>query len=139
MCRNARKSLNAQTEVGQRLRGADITLGALCSALGWHRNTLDSYFPASPDTQPTKLPKGALWDILECDAFPVDLCALLLPDGFVFARVTAGLDHHEVAIAVLEYQEAKAAAHHPDSPDGERISECEQADLDARIARIGGA
>lgn len=139
MCPNTRKTLNAQTEVGQRLRGADVTLETLASSLGWHKNTLDSYFPANPEHKPTKLPLAALWCIIECNLFPVELRKLLLPDGFVIARVADGMDHHEVALAVLEYQEAKAAAHHPDSPDGERISDCEQADLDQRIARIGGA
>lgn len=138
MCANAIKSLNAQTEIGRRLRGCDKSLNTIASELGWHRNTLDSYFPASPETKPTKLPLGALWDILESGAFPPDIAALLAPDGFTMPRVPAGMDHDEFADLLRSYLDRKAKAHRGDSPEGPALSPCEIADLDERRAQIVG-
>lgn len=138
MCANATKSLNAQTEVGRRLRGCDKSLNTIASELGWHRNTLDSYFPASPDTKPAKLPLSALWDILETGALPVEIAALLAPDGFMLARVPVGMDHDEFADACSVYLDRKAQAHRADSPAGPALSECEIADLDERRAQVAG-
>lgn len=136
MCANAQKSLNAQTEVGRRLRGCDKSLNTIASELGWHRNTLDSYFPASPDTKPTKLPLGALWDILESGALPAELTALLAPDGFTMTPIPAGMDHDQFAEACLQYLDRKAQAHRADSPAGPALSKCEIAELDERRAQI---
>lgn len=135
---NAQKTLNAQTEIGRRLRGCDQSLNTIASRLGWHRNTLDTYFPASPDTKPTKLPLSALWDILESGVFPADIAALLAPDGFTMARVPAGMDHDEFADLLRSYLDRKAKAHRADSPAGPALSPCEVADLDERRAQIIG-
>jgi hypothetical protein len=136
MCRNAQKALNAQTEIGRRLRGCEKTLGTIASELDWHRNTLDSYFPANRDTQPTKLPLGALWDILECDALPDDLKALLLPDGVQVVSPSDALDHDDLAERARAFLERKDEAHHPDSPAGREISDCEEAELIALGAQL---
>lgn len=138
MCGNAPKTLNAQTEIGRRLRGCDKSLNTIASELGWHRNTLDSYFPASPDTKPARLPLSALWDILETGALPADLAALLMPDGFTMARIPVGMNHDEFAEACSSFLDRKAQAHRADSPDGPALSECEIADLDRHRAQIAG-
>lgn len=135
---NAPKTLNAQTEIGRRLRGCDRSLNTIASVLGWHRNTLDAYFPASADTKPTKLPLSALWDILESGAFPADIAALLAPDGFTFAPVPAGMNHDEFAEACSAFLDRKARAHRADSPEGPALSQSEITDLDERRAQIVG-
>lgn len=133
---NSQKSLNAQTEIGRRLRGCDKSLKTIASELGWQRSVLDSYFPPSPDTKPTKLPLGALWDILESNALPPELTALLAPDGFTMAPIPAGMNHDEFAEACSAFLDRKAHAHRADSPDGPLLSECEISDLDERRAQI---
>lgn len=138
MCADSPKALNAQTEIGRRLRGCDQSLNTIASRLGWHRNTLDSYFPASADTKPAKLPLSALWDILESGAFPADIAALLMPDGFTMTRIPVGMDHDEFAEACAAYLDRKAHAHRADSPAGPALSPCEIADLDERRAQIIG-
>lgn len=138
MCSAARKSLNAQTEIGRRIRGCEKSLNTIASELGWHRNTLDSYFPASPDTKPTKLPLWALWNILESGALPADIAALLAPDGFTFAPIPQDMNHDEFAEACSTYLDRKAQAHRADSPAGPALSDCEISDLDERRAQIAG-
>lgn len=133
---NSQKTLNAQTEIGRRLRGCEKSLKTIASELGWERGTLDAYFPPNPDTRPTKLPLPALWDILESGALPAEIAALLAPDGFSFAPVPAGMDHDEFAEACAEFAARKARAHRADSPDGPALSKCEIRDLDERRAQI---
>lgn len=136
VCGNSQKTLNAQTEIGRRLRGCDKSIKTIASELGWERSTLDAYFPPNPDTRPTKLPLSALWDILESGALPDDLAALLAPDGFAMARIPEGMNHDEFADACAAYLDRKAQAHRADSPDGPSLSECEIADLDKLRAQI---
>lgn len=138
MSANSQKTLNAQTEIGRRLRGCEKSIKTIASELGWERSTLDAYFPPNPDTRPTKLPLSALWDILESNALPPELTALLAPDGFTMARIPVGMDHDEFAEACSAYLERKAQAHRADSPDGPALSPCEIADLDERRAQIVG-
>jgi len=135
---NYQKSLNAQTEIGRRLRGCEKSIKTIASELGWQRSVIDSYFPPNPDTKPTKLPLCALWDILESGALPAELTALLAPDGFTMAPIPAGMDHDEFAEACSAYLDRKAQAHRADSPAGPALSDCEIADLDERRAQIVG-
>lgn len=135
---NSQKCLNAQSEAGRRLRGCDKSLKTIISQLGWQRSVFDSYFPPNPETKPTKLPLSALWDILESNAFPADIAALLAPDGFTMAPIPAGMDHDEFAEACRAYLDRKAQAHRADSPAGPALSGCEIADLDERRAQIVG-
>lgn len=139
MCRNARKSLNAQSEVGVKLRNCEQTLGTIASDLGWHRNTLDSYFPANRDTQPAKLPTGALWDILESDTFPADCKELLTPDGWALVRVTEQIDLDELARRCREFLARKGEAHCPESPAGRDLSDCENGELIVLAEQVKGA
>ena len=67
----------------------------------------------------------------------LELMSMLLPDGQALVGVPDGIDHHEFAKGVREYLEMKAAAHHPDSEDGEAISEGEARGLDAKVTQIG--
>lgn len=135
---SSQKTLNAQTEIGRRLRGCDKSIKTIASELGWERSTLDAYFPPNPDTRPTKLPLSALWDILESGALPADLTALLMPDGFTMARIPEDMDHDEFAEACASFLERKAQAHRADSPAGPALSPCEIRDLDERRAQIVG-
>jgi len=135
---SSQKTLNAQTEIGRRLRGCEKSLKTIASELGWQRSVLDAYFPPNRDTKPTKLPLSALWDILESGAFPADIAALLMPDGFTMAPIPAGMDHDEFAEACSAFLDRKAQAHRADSPAGPALSPCEIADLDERRVQIVG-
>lgn len=68
-----------------------------------------------------------------------ELLSLLLPDGFQIIKTPQGMDHNEIAPIIHDYMQTKSAAHHPDSPAGAEISDCEQRDLDNKVASIRGA
>ena len=138
MCRNARKALNAQTEVGVCLSDPDcpVTRASVAKRAGWHINTLATYFPPNRDTQPTKLPLGSLWDLLESGALPDDLAALLMPDGFQVVAAPESIDVHEIGRIVAELHALKTAAHHPESPAGVDLSDCEVSGIAAKAAEL---
>ena len=49
------------------------------------------------------------------------------------------VDHDQLADAMADYLAAKQHAHHPDSPDGREIAECEDAELCTRLAVVKAA
>ena len=65
-----------------------------------------------------------------------ELLSMLLPDGFQVVKVPNNVDHHDLIAAVHDYSSAKTAAHHPDSPDGVGISDCEKQLLDSKAATL---
>lgn len=136
MCDGTQKVLEAQTEIGRRLRGGKDSLKVVASKAGWHINTLNSYFPPSANIKPTKLPSGALFDLIQTQALPSELLALLLPDGWLVVRVPDGVDHDEAALAMHDYLATKTAAHDPASPAGRDLSDCEKDTLDGKLAVV---
>lgn len=102
---------------------------------GWDTSsTVLSYFPADRDKEPAIMSVAALFRLF--NALPTDLLSMLLPEGHTIVRVPEGIDHDEIAPAMREYLSRKDAAHHPDSPAGREISECEDADLRGIVAQL---
>lgn len=67
---------------------------------------------------------------------PDGLLTLLLAGERALVRFPSGLDHDEFATAVTEYLAAKNAMHHPDSPAGPALSDCERDKLNAKVAQF---
>lgn len=67
---------------------------------------------------------------------PDELLSLLLPEGRVIVRAPDGLNHDQIEEAARDYLAEKGRAHHPDSPAGREISDCEQALLDRKIVPL---
>jgi hypothetical protein len=99
-------------------------------------STVLSYFPGREEVEPAVMSTAALYRLFK--ALPVDLLAMMLPEGFTIVRVPEGIDHDEIAEAVRDYLTAKDRAHHPDSPAGRDIADCEDDDLRAKFAVVVG-
>lgn len=70
---------------------------------------------------------------------PDELLSLLLPDGRLILRAPEAIDHHEAAGAMRDYLAAKDRAHHPDSPAGPAIADCEDNILRGKFAKVKAA
>ena len=103
------------------------------SGIGY--STLVTYFPDGVE-KPHALSVAALRRL--CFALPADLLSVLLPDGFQIVRVPENVDHDEISEAVRDWLATKDRAHHPDSPAGRDISECEDNVLRGKFARVVG-
>lgn len=104
---------------------------------GWENSsTVLSYFPADAQRDPATMSVAALYRLAERDALPVDLLSLLLPAGFGIFRLPEEVDHDDFAACLQDYLRAKTEAHHPDSPGGREIAECEDAKLRGKAMRI---
>lgn len=67
---------------------------------------------------------------------PNELLSLLLPAGHVIVEVPEGIDHDIIAPMFAGYLRGKDEAHHPDSPGGREISDCERHSLDAHLIQV---
>lgn len=112
-----------------------IALKAVSYDSGIPMPTLLSYFPGG-EREPSVLPATALFKLLAGNALPHDVLSLILPDGEQIVRAPEDIDHDELERVARDYLAAKGAAHHPDSPGGREISECEDDALDAKAARL---
>lgn len=65
-----------------------------------------------------------------------ELLSLLLPDGFQIVRTPEGVNHDDLAAMMHDWLAAKTAAHHPDSPGGREISDCEKTKLNTKAAGL---
>lgn len=104
---------------------------------GWeHPSTVLSYFPADGDREPATMSLAAFYRLAERGALPLDLLNLLLPDGLALVRKPEGIDHDELADAFADYLHHKNAAHHPESPAGRDIADCERSTLDSKVVHL---
>jgi len=102
---------------------------------GWdNSSTVLSYFPADGAKEPAVMSVAALFRLF--DALPLDLLSLLMPDGHAIVRVPEGIDHDQIADAMGDYLSAKHHAHHPESPAGRDIADCEREALNAKLALV---
>lgn len=99
-------------------------------------STVASYFPADRDKEPALMSVAALYRLLETGAVPTDLLSLLLPEGHTIVRIPDGIDHDDFEESFRDFLSFKGRAHHPDSPGGREISDCEQAELDRKVVAI---
>ncbi|KPL67434.1 hypothetical protein SZ64_04535 [Erythrobacter sp. SG61-1L] len=113
-------------------RGISLKATALDSDIPYA--TLLSYLPAPGSRDPAVMPVSALFSLI--GILPDDLLSLLLPDTRRIITVPEELDHDELCEAMQDYLHHKAKAHHPDSPGGREITEDEDAELDAKAARL---
>lgn len=109
-----------------------LTLKAIGLDSGIPYSTLRSY--AGNNGTIVEMPVSALYKLV--GVIPPDLLSLLLPEGYAIVRVPDGVDHDEIAPAVREYLSRKDEAHHPDSPAGREISDCEDRELRGIVARL---
>lgn len=98
--------------------------------------TLLSYFPVEGSREPAVMPVSALYCLV--GALPDDLLSLLLPEGRLIVRAPVEVDHDEAADAMRAYLAAKDHAHHPESPAGRDIADCEDGRLRAKFALVAG-
>lgn len=115
-------------------RGIALKVVAMDAEISY--SSITSYFPQAGGDRPAMIPMGVVYALAEARAIPDDLLSLLLPAGCMIVRAPEEIDHDEMERVARDYLAAKGAAHHPDSPDGREISDCEDRDLDQRAARL---
>lgn len=69
---------------------------------------------------------------------PDELLSLLLPEGRVIVQAPDALDHDDIERACRDFLTAKGEAHHPESPAGRDIADCEREALDVKVVQIRG-
>ncbi len=82
----------------------------------------------------TVMPMTALDALV--DVLPDELLSLLLPAGHAIVSVPEGICHDEIEKAAREFLAAKGEAHHPDSPGGRELAECEVVTLNRKAAKL---
>ncbi|WP_313437205.1 hypothetical protein [Novosphingobium sp.] len=70
------------------------------------------------------------------DVLPDELLSLLLPAGHAIVTVPEGICHDEIEKAAREFLAAKGEAHHPESPGGRELAECEVVTLNRKAAKL---
>ena len=70
---------------------------------------------------------------------PDELLSLLLPEGRRIVVVAEDVDHDQLAEAMRDYLAAKDHAHHPDSPAGRDIADCESNALCGKLTVVKAA
>lgn len=108
---------------------------------GWDTvSTVASYFPQPEgNAQPATMSVAAMFKLLDTNALPVDLLSLLLPVGFQIVRAPETLDHDEFEGMCRDYLATKGKAHHPESPAGREISDCERDKLNGKVVQLAAA
>lgn len=72
------------------------------------------------------------------DVIPDELLSMLLPGERAIVRKPSGINHDEVAKAMQDYLAAKTEAHHPESPAGRDIADCEDETLRTKFTVVAG-
>lgn len=109
-----------------------LTLKAISLDSGIPYSTLRSY--AGNNGETAEMPVSALYKL--CGVIPDELLSLLLPDGRCVVQVPDEIDHDKIADAFTDYLSHKNAAHHPDSPAGRDIADCEREHLNSKVVRL---
>lgn len=122
----------ALLEVRRELDVRGLHLKVCASKARVSYSTFLSWFPAGGTPQIPSL--AALPGLAR--ALPGDLLSLLIPDGFHFVPDPQGLDYDEFAAGCRAFLDAKDRAHHPESPAGRELSDCERQALDAKIVML---
>lgn len=124
-----------QQTIRRQLDARAISLKALSMDSGIGYSTLLSYFP-NPEgaAEPAQMPVSAVHML--CGHVPSDLLSLLLPDGFMIVAVPEDVDHDDLEVWCREYLRIKGEAHHPESPAGRELAECEDRRLDRHVAGL---
>lgn len=139
MCDSSKIVKQRQLAVRREMDRRHIALKIVADDSGIPYPTLASYFPADAYADPAQIPMGAVYQLADRSALPLDLISYLLPTGFQVVRVPDGICHDEIEAACREYLNAKADAHHADSEEGREIGPNERATLDAKVTSLRGA
>lgn len=123
-----------QLAIRRELDRRGIALKALAMDAGMSYSTLLSYFPA--DGTPAIMSVAALFKL--ANVLPTDLLSLLLPDGKHIIDAPEELDFDDLAEGCRAFLATKDHAHHPDSPAGRDISDCEAKALGVAILPVRG-
>lgn len=115
-------------------RGIALKVVAMDADISY--SSVTSYFPQPGGDRPAMIPMGVVYALAESRAIPDDLLSLLLPAGCMIVRAPEELDHDELETVCRDYLAAKGKAHHPESPSGREISQCEDTVLDLHAARL---
>ena len=125
-----------QSAIRRELDRRGVALKAVSMDSGIIYSTLLTYLPQDGGDKPAMMPMSAVYALAESKAIPDDLLSLLLPAGCMIVRAPEEMDHDQVETACRDFLADKGKAHHPDSPAGREISECEAAALSKRAAHI---
>lgn len=109
-----------------------LTLKAISLDSGIPYSTIRSY--AGQNGTTAIMGVDALFKLV--GVVPDELLSLLLPVGHAIICAPIEIDHDELERIARDYLAAKGEAHHPDSPAGREISECERTRLDGKVARL---
>lgn len=125
-----------QLVIRRELDRRGISLKAVAFDSGIPYPTIVSYFPGERDKVPATLSGAALFMLCETQAIPLDLLSLALPDGFQIVRASEEIDHDEVETICRDFLATKGTAHHPASPAGRELSDCERIALAHKATRL---
>lgn len=123
-----------QSAIRRELDRRGVSLKAISFDSNVPYSTLLSYFPEEGGRDPAMMPVSVLFRLI--GIIPNDVLSLLLPSAHVIMRVPEGLDHDDVEDAARDFLAVKGKAHHPESPGGRELADCEQADLDKLASRL---
>jgi hypothetical protein len=126
-----------QLAIRRELDRRGVALKAVSFDSGLSYQTLLSYFPAEGSREPAAIPMAAVYAL--CGALPADLLNLLLPEGWAFVQVPAGIDFDEISGACRDFIDAKDKSHHPDSEAGRDIGPTEHKELSGKVVRLRAA
>lgn len=115
------------------LRGG-LTLKAISLDADIPYNTIRSY--AGSGCATAEMPVSAMRKL--CGVIPDELLSLLLPDGRQIIRAPESIDHDALSEHLRDWLAEKDHAHHPESPGGREISDCEDAKLRDKLTVIAG-
>lgn len=110
-------------------RDHGLTLKAISLDSGIDYDSLCNY--AKGETQMGLAAFNALIGVV-----PDELLSLLLSAGRVVVQIPEELDHDEIEEAARDFLATKGKAHHPASPAGRDIAECEKEALDCAAVRL---
>lgn len=129
-----------QRAIRRRIDERGILPKTIAADGGWENtSTVLSYFPANQDVEPAMMSVAALHRLIRTNAIPIELLSDLLPTGFAIFRVPEGIDHDQVCEDMQDYLQEKARSHHPESPGGREIAECEDNVLRGKFAKVSVA
>ncbi len=109
-----------------------LTLKAISLDSGIPYSTLRTY--AGHNGPTAEMPVSVIRKLT--GVVPDELLSLLLTEDRAIVRVPAEVDHDTLADAFADYLHSKNAAHHPDSPAGREIADCERDMLNGKVAYL---
>lgn len=112
-----------------------LTLKAISLDAGIPYNTLRAYAGSGCET--AEMPVSALYRLI--GVVPDELLSLLLPEGRLIVQAPAEMDHDTACELMRDFIDAKERAHHPESPAGREIADCEDNVLRGKFAKVKAA